>query len=534
MSTIRNIHPTSLLLVVFVLLVALTAPAEAQAPRQAVAGTMTAAAATKAKAKKPALKLTASRKKVTAGSKVRFRVANGTKAKRKVRVQRWDPKKRVWRKVTTRKVSRSATFTVKVPNGTWRYRAVAAKAKTLSKGKVRKLPAVRSTTIAIKGTRPSKLKPSPRPVAPRASKPGSLPVGSASYVVPVGAVFVAASGSSGGSGSQSDPFGSLGAALAKVKSGSTLVLRGGSYHESVRVPFNKKVTIQPYPGEAVWLDGTVPVTGWQKSGSSWFVSGWNHNLDSRVSFNSAADQSDWFVDPKYPMAGHPDQVWIGGQRLAEVGSAAAVKPGTFFVDTAAKRLVVGSDPTSKQVRASVLQRALQIQGEGTIVRGIGVRRYANTLHLMGAVTAEVHDLALENMVITENATVGLYGWNDRHRFRRLTITDNGMLGFGHAGAKDMVLTESIVSGNNSEHFNGAPVAGGIKIGRSTGVTVSANLVRDNINSSGIWLDESVKGATVVANTVRDNDTTGIMAEISDNVVIADNHVTGNRGTGIWS
>ncbi|MBC9227577.1 right-handed parallel beta-helix repeat-containing protein, partial [Aeromicrobium sp. 636] len=376
--------------------------------------------------------------------------------------------------------------------------------------------------------------PGPAPVPGASSDVGSLPVGSASYVVPVGAVFVAASGSSGGSGSQSDPFGSLGAALAKVKSGSTLVLRGGSYHESVRVPFNKKVTIQPYPGEAVWLDGTVPVTGWQKSGSSWFVSGWNHNLDSRVSFNSAADQSDWFVDPKYPMAGHPDQVWIGGQRLAEVGSAAAVKPGTFFVDTAAKRLVVGSDPTSKQVRASVLQRALQIQGEGTIVRGIGVRRYANTLHLMGAVTAEVHDLALENMVITENATVGLYGWNDRHRFRRLTITDNGMLGFGHAGAKDMVLTESIVSGNNSEHFNGAPVAGGIKIGRSTGVTVSANLVRDNINSSGIWLDESVKGATVVANTVRDNDTTGIMAEISDNVVIADNHVTGNRGTGIWS
>ncbi|MCL3836229.1 hypothetical protein, partial [Aeromicrobium duanguangcaii] len=210
--TIRNIHHTCLLAVVFVLLVALTAPAEA-APSRHLGGTMTAAAATKAKAKKPALKLTAARKKVAAGSKVRLRVANGTKAKRKVRVQRWDAKKRVWRKVTTRKVSRSATFTVKVPTGTWRYRAVAVKAKTRSKGKVRKLPTVRSATIAVKGTRPSKLKPSPRPVIPRAAKPGSVPVGSASYPVPAGAVFVAALGSSGGSGSASDPYGSLVTAL---------------------------------------------------------------------------------------------------------------------------------------------------------------------------------------------------------------------------------------------------------------------------------------------------------------------------------
>ncbi|MCL3839200.1 right-handed parallel beta-helix repeat-containing protein, partial [Aeromicrobium duanguangcaii] len=323
-------------------------------------------------------------------------------------------------------------------------------------------------------------------------------------------------------------------ALAKAKSGSTLVLRGGTYRESARVPFKKKLVIQSYPGEAVWLDGSVPVTGWQKSGATWFVSGWNHNFDSRVSYSSSNDQSDWFVDPKFPMAGHPDQVWIGGQRLAEVGSAAAVKPGTFFVDTAAKRLVVGSDPTGKQVQASVLQKALQIQGEGTIVRGIGVRRYATTLHMMGAVTTEVDDISMENVVITENATIGLGGWNARQRFRKLTITGNGLMGFGYSGAPGLVLEQSIISGNNVEHFNPAPVAGGVKITRTTGVTVRANLVENNINSSGIWLDESVKNATVVGNTVRGNDSTGISAEISDQIVIADNHVIANRGTGIWS
>jgi len=363
---------------------------------------------------------------------------------------------------------------------------------------------------------------------------GSVPVGSASYPVPSGAVFVTAGGSTGGSGSKADPYQSLAAALKKVPTGTTLVLRGGVYRESVTVPFYRKLVIQPYPGEAVWLDGSVPVSGWQKSGSTWSVSGWNHNLDSRVSFSSSNDQTSWFVDPKFPMAGHPDQVWVGNERLAEVGSAAAVKPGTFFVDTAGKRLVVGSDPSGKQVNASVLPQAMKIQGEGTVVRGIGVRRYANTLHLMGAVTAEVKGVSLENMVITENATVGIYGWNEGQRFRRLTITGNGILGFGYAGSKDVVLEESIVSGNNSEHFNSAPVAGGIKVGRASAVTIRNNLVADNINSSGIWLDESVQGATVVGNTVRGNETTGVMAEISDKIVIADNHVSNNAGTGIWS
>lgn len=44
------------------------------------------------------------------------------------------------------------------------------------------------------------------------------------------------------------------AALAKVPRGGTLVLRGGTYTEALGT-IRKNVTIQPYPGETVWLDG---------------------------------------------------------------------------------------------------------------------------------------------------------------------------------------------------------------------------------------------------------------------------------------
>ena len=39
-------------------------------------------------------------------------------------------------------------------------------------------------------------------------------------------------------------------------------------------PVNRTFTIQAYPGEAVWLDGSSAVTDWVKSGNVWVKSGW--------------------------------------------------------------------------------------------------------------------------------------------------------------------------------------------------------------------------------------------------------------------
>ncbi|MCL3837521.1 hypothetical protein, partial [Aeromicrobium duanguangcaii] len=62
-------------------------------------------------------------------------------------------------------------------------------------------------------TPPPTVTPPPTTAPSSPSAVGSVPVGSASYPVPAGAVFVAALGSSGGSGSASDPYGSLVTAL---------------------------------------------------------------------------------------------------------------------------------------------------------------------------------------------------------------------------------------------------------------------------------------------------------------------------------
>ena len=108
---------------------------------------------------------------------------------------------------------------------------------------------------------------------------GSLPVGSASYPVPSGAMFVSPSGSDANPGTASAPKRTVKAAVAASASGRTIVLRKGTYHEAVVIPAGKALTIQAYPKEAVWFDGTRTVTGFTKAGSAW-VAPWTVKFDS--------------------------------------------------------------------------------------------------------------------------------------------------------------------------------------------------------------------------------------------------------------
>src|SRR3954453_18548188 len=92
-----------------------------------------------------------------------------------------------------------------------------------------------------------------------ASTAGSAAVGTASYPVPAGAVFVSPAGADAGTGAAAAPVRTLTRALALTPAGGTIVMRGGVYHESLTV--TKTVTIQNYPGETVWLDGAEEGTG---------------------------------------------------------------------------------------------------------------------------------------------------------------------------------------------------------------------------------------------------------------------------------
>jgi len=399
-------------------------------------------------------------------------------------------------------------------------------------------PATTAPTTPATTTPPTTPPPTSPPVVPTepsSASAGTTP-GASRYPVPSGAIVVSPTGDDGAPGTVSAPLATLTRAVGVANAGDTIVLRGGSYHESV--PFYKRVTIQSWPGEAAWLDGSVPVAGWNPSNGRWAHDGWAIDFDTSPTYTRGAPDSTqpyWgFVNAQHPLAAHPDQLWIDGVAQRQVGSVGEVVPGTFFLDRAANRLWLGSDPNGHDVRASDLVRALMIRADGATVRGIGIRRYAPSVPDMGAVTVERPNVLIENVAVTDSATTGIHvgsGTTPNVTLRNVEVARSGMLGINASQADGITLDRVVSEDNNLEHFNTSPVSGGAKIGRTRGVTVENSVFRGN-DGPGLWLDESVYDMTITGNQMTGNSKHGTSLEISAKAVFANNTVTDNGGFGV--
>ena len=106
-----------------------------------------------------------------------------------------------------------------------------------------------------------------------------------------------------------------------------------------------------------------------------------------------------FVNATYPMAAYPDQVWIDGAAQAQVGSLAAVAAGKFWVDRTNHRLYLGTIPAGRSVRASDLSTAVTLAATNSVLRGVGVRRYATSVPEKGTVVVRAPGTLIENVSI---------------------------------------------------------------------------------------------------------------------------------------
>ncbi len=366
--------------------------------------------------------------------------------------------------------------------------------------------------------------------------PGAATVGTTTYAVPSGAIVASPAGNDSAAGTLKAPVRTLKRALALVRSGGTIVLRAGTYHETVAIT-RSAVTIQSYPNEAVWFDGSVAVGGWTKSGNVWLRNGWTAQFDSSPTYiRGRADYTDpnWrMVSAAYPMAAHPDQVWVDSTAQRQVSSSQEVTAGTFYADYANKRLVLGTAPTGKTVRASDLTIAIAVQAPDVVLRGFGVRRYAVAVPDMGAIRVDAPGVraVIENVAITDNATGGLSVSSANATVHRITSTRNGLLGVHSVYADGMLAGRMQVTYNNLEHFNAGPVAGGMKIGRSRSVSILNSRFAYN-EGVGLWCDEECESFRVISTVSRSNAGTGIVFELSSGATMVNNRVLDNGYAGI--
>lgn len=363
---------------------------------------------------------------------------------------------------------------------------------------------------------------------------GAAPLGEVASAdpLPADAWYVAPDAAPGGDGSIEGPFPRVQDALDRVSGTGTIVLRAGVFHEAVFVGKSKSVTIRAYPGEEVWFDGTEAIADWTPEGGVWRTP-WGYEFSSAPSYTGGEDgtERNWqFLDENHPFAAHPEQVWVDGEPLRQVAPD-EVAPGTFALDPERGELVLGEDPAGRDVRASTLQRAFQVRSPDSVLSGFGVRRYAPSIVTMGSVVMEGDRALVEDLVIEDASTIGLFVTGTGSTVRDVTIRRSGMIGATANFADQLTLDGLLIEHNNTEKFNQAPVSGGFKVSRSRHLVIENSVVRANAGP-GIWLDQSVYDTTIHRSDIIGNAGHGIFAEISERVALVDLVVVGNGRIGV--
>ncbi|WP_157357555.1 right-handed parallel beta-helix repeat-containing protein [Amycolatopsis nigrescens] len=364
-----------------------------------------------------------------------------------------------------------------------------------------------------------------------AAGPPPAPPGTG-YPVPADSLFVAENGNDSAAGTEKAPLHSITAAVQRAPGGATIVVRAGTYRETVGM-VRKRVTIQPYPGEQVWAKGSLVVTGWTRDGARWRHDGW----DPQLCRNCFLPE---IIDPAHPLAGQPDMAFLDGVPLRQVGSEDDVRPGTFFVDVPGKALVIGDDPGGRTVEATALDRFLQFDKEGaagSVLRGIGVAEYGSNQNygVRGAmVVVNAPGVVVENTVFARSASTGLAVYQPGASVRGSTLTGNGLAGLSANRADGLRLEHNTFSANNAERFSLSGEAigsAGAKITRSRHLFVADNVFAGNL-ATGWWCDLGCIDATVIRNVAEGNSVNGLYYEVSSRALVASNLMVGNGQRGL--
>lgn len=428
------------------------------------------------------------------------------------------------------------------------------------------------------------------PTGSRNALVGAVPVGSAMYALPTSAIYVDKL-----NGSDSNTGASVGLPVKTITRGVALcpangfvVVRGynvdtnpsndGVYYkggtgigEGFGTPGTAElgittsrtgVTIQNYPGERVWCDGSEVVPTWTtdtttKPGSTIYSAPYVIKIDRSVQFGrGSVDQTgvagyQWLNntagDPyqtQGQIANYYDQLFIDGVPQVQVATVAEVVAGTFWVRGTANspsgqiftpdRVFIGSNPAGKTVRVSNSTRAFCLVGDSNTLRGIGMRRFCPSNCDGGVVSLRRTNGRVENIVVEYNSGVGIDAYLNTRQgpstLQSCTVNYSGLNAVHVELADDFVMNDCLIQYANWSHWNMAPAAGGIKITHSMRVT-HRRCVANNNWCDGFWCDASVFDTDWFTCDAQNNAGHGFEYEISSKSRIADCLATGNGKDG---
>ncbi|MEM7068640.1 MAG: right-handed parallel beta-helix repeat-containing protein [Pseudomonadota bacterium] len=348
------------------------------------------------------------------------------------------------------------------------------------------------------------------------------------YKFPTASVFVAVDGNNNHSGTIGNPVRTVTRAVEIAKPGDTIVIRAGTYRESIG-GISKRLNLQPYPNEEVWLKGSHVVSDWTKTESGWRSEKWRSNF-CRDCFDANN------LDPGNLAAGLPEQVFVNGLPLKQVQFVHQLDLNSFFVDNGNNTITIGKNPSGKRIEVSSYNAALIVWSgaEGSKIRGLGFAHYSPVAQpgLGSTVKIDAAKIVFENNTITTSAVKGLEVFAHDVKVVGNRFVRNGMMGLAAWKADRLVVTGNQFIENNTEKF---AVTGPVSEAAGAKITVSRHLfITDNEFvgnlANGLWLDINVHDANILRNKLEDNERHGIFYELSSHGRIISNLVI-NSGLG---
>lgn len=317
--------------------------------------------------------------------------------------------------------------------------------------------------------------------------------------------YVAPDGKAKASGRTYDKPTTIEAAIAQVKTGDAIVMRGGVYRTG-NLQLNQGITIQAYKDEMPILKGTYVATGWQQQENDLWVITWEYLFPQ--------EPQSWWRRHRHgsdtpPHRFNNDMVFVDGRFLQSAGWEGELDQNSYYINYKTKQVYLSFDPRAHEVEITAFDVGLQrttkkvhgkkSDGKGPTVRGIAFAQYANhAVDVLGYYPTklssesehgkDVVGTTFEHCTISYCSRVGGNFIGDSLTIRNCKVSDTSTEGIYIVASSDVLLEKNIFTRNNIEVLNGYYPSAVKVFNQSYRVTCRDNLVIDLPNSIGIWYD----------------------------------------------
>lgn len=356
-----------------------------------------------------------------------------------------------------------------------------------------------------------------------------------------------------------NPNQSLSAAVSKLYPGDTLILREGTYRETIQLPKRSwskdlKTTIRGEAGKTVVVKASNVVSGWTAQANGVWTKPWTTS-SQQVFVNGQSLQQiggdifgDYPTNPNHSLASlhtHNGGIWPG--RVS--GDANNLVVNSFYWNKSTKVLYVkvqnGLNLNQQTVEVSV--RSYLLNGEG--IQGLTLTHiqfaHGNVSSLSRGGVVRLYNSNynhLHDIQVKQSDSIGLQIRGDFNIVENSTFQNCGQLGIMGSGTGNKILNNNSNS-NNTRGFNKWWEAGGMKfIGNGQipnsapglkNSEIAGNVVLHN-KGDGIWCDFCQSGGNKIHNNISAyNSGFGVHYEVSPNSLINDNLVFSNGQRGIY-